>query len=34
VGEMINLTRNPKIHPKWVKSCDFDFKLKKLALKD
>jgi hypothetical protein len=31
---MINSTRNPKFHPKWVKSCDFDFKLiKKLAQK-
>ena len=24
---MINSTRNPKIHPKWVKSGDFDVKL-------
>jgi len=27
LGEMINSTRNPKIHPKWVNSGDFGFKL-------
>jgi len=33
LGEMINSTRNPKIHQRWVKGCDFDFKLIKYWLK-
>jgi len=32
-GEIISLTRNPKIHPKWVKSSNFGWKLMKYWLK-
>jgi hypothetical protein len=29
MGETLNLIRNPKTHPKWVKSSDFGLKLMK-----
>jgi hypothetical protein len=32
MGEILNLIRNPKTHPKWVKSSNFGLKLMKYWL--